>query len=97
MKIFIIFGKNDKGVYLTYLPAPDKPKGRKPISASTSDKLERKIISFYLKLEMQEQEAEEKEKLSTLRAIYPQWLKLKGLETTATSYIRRIDDDWKAY
>lgn len=89
--------QNDKGVYLTYLPAPDKPKGRKPISASTSDKLERKIISFYLKLEMQEQEAEEKEKLSTLRAIYPQWLKLKGLETTATSYIRRIDDDWKAY
>ena len=35
--------------------------------------------------------------MSTLRAIYPQWLKLKGLETTATSYIRRIDDDWKAY
>lgn len=28
---------------------------------------------------------------------YPIWLKYKNLETTATSYIRRIDNDWQKY
>lgn len=40
--------QNDKGVYLTYLPAKDKPKGRRAISASTQERLEQKIIAFYL-------------------------------------------------
>ena len=43
--------QNDKGIFLSYLPAPDKPKGRKPVTATTSEKLERKIIDFYLHLE----------------------------------------------
>lgn len=32
-----------------------------------------------------------------METIYPDWLKLKSLETTSTGYIRRIDDDWKTY
>lgn len=84
--------QNDKGVYLTYLPAKDKPKGRKAVSASTQERLERKIIEFYL-----EQKKEEEQGAITLRKLYPQWLKIKSLETTASTYIRRIDNDWKRY
>lgn len=89
--------KNNAGVYLSYLPAPDKPKKRKSVSASTQEKLERKIIDFYLNREKLEQEHIQKERLSTLRQIYPHWLEYKSLETTASGYIRRIDDDWKSY
>ena len=84
--------QNDKGVYLTYLPAKDKPKGRKAVSASTQERLERKIIDFYL-----EQKKEEEQGAITLRKLYPQWLKIKSLETMASTYIRRIDNDWKRY
>lgn len=84
--------QNDKGVYLTCLPAKDKPKGRKAVSASTQERLERKIIDFYL-----EQKKEEEQGAITLRKLYPQWLKIKSLETTASTYIRRIDNDWKRY
>lgn len=92
---------NKKGLYVTYVPAADKPRGRKPLSATTKDKLNRKIIDFYLDHEREEQEAAEKAKeeqsVITLRMLYPKWLNIKRLETTATSYIRRIDDDWKKY
>lgn len=84
--------QNDKGVYLTYLPAKDKPKGRRAISASTQERLEQKIIAFYL-----EKKKEEAQEIITLRKLYPQWLKVKSLETTASTYIRRIDNDWKLY
>lgn len=89
--------QNKNGVYLSYLPASDKPKGRWPVTAATLEKLEQKIIHFYLQQESALQKEQEKSRLSTLRAIYPQWLKYKNLETTATTYIRRIDTDWKKY
>jgi len=82
--------QNNKGVYMTYLPAPDKPKGRRSVSASTKERLERKIIDFYLG-----QRADQD--ILTLRTLYPKWLKVKALETTASTYIRRIDSDWKHY
>ena len=83
--------QNDKGIYLSYLPAADKPKGRKPVTATTQEKLERKIIDFYL------QQESKQDNISTLRNLYPQWLRYKNLETNATTYIRRIDTDWKKY
>lgn len=89
--------QNDKGIFLSYLPAPDKPKGRKPVTATTSEKLERKIIDFYLHLESEESRKEEQDRISTLKVLYPIWLKYKNLETTATSYIRKIDNDWQKY
>ncbi|WP_349946719.1 tyrosine-type recombinase/integrase [Lacrimispora sp. BS-2] len=88
---------NDKGAFLSYLPDFTKPKGRKPVTATTKEKLERKIINFYLERQQQEESQKEQERLSTVRNIYPLWLNIKGLETTATSYIRRIDNDWNAY
>lgn len=88
---------NDKGTFLSYLPDSTKPKGRKPVTATTKEKLERKIIDFYLELEQNEKNQKEQERLSTIRSIYPLWLNIKGLETKATSYIRRIDNDWNAY
>lgn len=88
---------NEKGIFLSYLPDSTKPKGRKPITASTQDKLERKIIDFYLEQEQKKENQKEQERLSTIRSIYPLWLNIKGLETNATSYIRRIDNDWNAY
>lgn len=63
--------QNDKGAYLTYLPAEDKPKGRKAVSASIQERLERKIIDFYL-----EQKKEEEQGEITLRKLYPKWLKI---------------------
>lgn len=89
--------QNKQGVYLTYLPAPDKPKGRKPVTATTQEGLERKIIDFYLNQDAEEAKRKEQERLSTLRAVYSKWLSLKSLETTASTYIRRIDTDWKKY
>ena len=89
--------QNDKGIYLSYLPAPDKAKGRRPVTATTREKLERKIIDFYLNRNSEQEEQKRKNSLCTLRAVYPLWLKLKGLETTASTYIRRIDTDWKKY
>lgn len=89
--------QNEKGVFLTYLPAPDKPRGRKPVTASTREKLERKIIDFYLARESEETRKQAQNQLSTLRAIYPLWLKMKSLETNASTYIRRIDTDWNTY
>lgn len=86
---------NAKGIYLSYLPDPSKPKGRKPVTATSRERLERKIIDFYLEKEVQEKT--EQERLSTLRAIYPMFLKMKALETTASSYVRRIDNDWNAF
>lgn len=89
--------QNDKGIYLSYLPASDKPKGRKPVTATTREKLERKIIDFYLHQESDAAKQEEQNRLASLKALYPVWLKYKNLETNATSYIRRIDNDWKKY
>lgn len=91
--------QNDKGIYLTYIPDPNKPKGRKPLTAGTEDKLNQKIIDFYLNREKEEDEAQKREQKkrenpSTLREIYPLWLNLKSYETTASSYMRRIDSDW---
>ena len=88
---------NDKGIFLSYLPDSTKPKGRKPVTATTKEKLERKIIDFYLQLEQNEKSQKEQERLSTIKSIYPLWLNIKSLETKATSYIRRIDNDWNAY
>ncbi len=89
--------QNDKGIYLSYLPAPDKPKGRKPVTAGTREKLEQKIIAFYLAQETAEEENKTDKDAPTLKTLYPRWLKFKSLETTATTYIRRIDTDWKKY
>lgn len=88
---------NNKGIFLSYLPDSTKPKGRKPVTATTKEKLERKIIDFYLQLEQNEKSQKEQERLSTIKSIYPLWLNIKSLETKATSYIRRIDNDWNAY
>ena len=84
--------QNDKGFYLSYLPAPEKPKGRKAVSANTQERLERKIIDFYLN-----KEKEQSKSNITLRILYPQWINYKSLETNATTYIHRIDWDWKKY
>lgn len=94
---FYYIWTNDKGIFLSYLPDFTKPKGRKPVTATTKEKLERKIIDFYLQLEQNEKSQKEQERLSTIKSIYPLWLNIKSLETKATSYIRRIDNDWNAY
>lgn len=95
-KFHKIWENTNKGLYLTYVPDDTKPKNRRQISASTQDALEDKIVAFYQDIENQKKKAEKQAAL-TLRKLYPDWLAYKSLKTTATSYIRRIDDDWKAY
>lgn len=91
-----IWENTNKGLYLTYVPDDTKPKNRRQISASTQEALEDKIVAYYQDAEKQKRKAEKQAAL-TLRKLYPEWLAYKSLQTTATSYIRRIDDDWKAY
>ena len=91
-----IWQNESKGLYLTYVPDDTKPKNRRQISAGTQDALEQKIVNFYLD-EEKKQKQQAKQAALTLRKIYPDWLEYKKLQTTATSYPRRIDDDWKSY
>lgn len=62
---------------------------RKPIAKATREKVEDALVQFYKDHEIKSQ--------CTLKTLYNDWLDHKALHTTASSYIRRIDDDWRRY
>lgn len=83
-------GKN--GRWYTYLPDNTKKSKRRQIAKSTEEKLNIEIIAYYKKLD------EEKcSKRITLQSFYPEWLSYKALHTEASSYVRRINNDWDKY
>ena len=57
------------------------------------EKLEKAILEHYLN----EEDKKILPEIQTLREIYPQWLKYKYAHTASSSYIKRIDNDWKKY
>jgi len=80
-------GKN--GRWYTYLPSEN---GRKQIAKSTEEKLNKVIFKHYY-----ESNQENQKKLVTLRTFYQTWLDYKSLHTNASSYIRKIDTDWRIH
>ena len=79
------------GRWRTWVPDKNAKDGRKKISKSTKDKVEEAVVCYYL-----ENDEELKRKRMTLRDLYPDWLKYKGLHSSKTT-IPRVESDWKKY
>lgn len=83
-------GKNLR--WLTYLPDETKKDNRRLVSKATRDEILESIIAYYDKEEQTKQR-----KQITLFEIYEEWLAYKAVHVRASSYIRRIDNDWVRY
>lgn len=83
-------GKDSR--WRTYIPDSTMNKGRKLIVKTDKEKLLDYIALYY-----DEQNKANEQKALSLEGLYPQWLNYKSLHTTASNYIRRIDNDWKTY
>lgn len=82
------------GYWHSYLYDETKVKNRRPIKKKRLEDLEDVIIDHYNRM----QKENHKDNIDlTLKDIYPEWLKYKGLHTKASSYIKRLTTDWKKY
>lgn len=82
------------GYWYSYLYDETKVKNRRPIKKKRLEDLEDVIIDHYNR----KQKENHKDNIDlTLKDIYPEWLKYKGLHTKASSYIKRLTTDWKKY
>lgn len=68
--------------------------GRRFIAKTSYDDLIDYLCDYYSSGEQQEKE---KRHNMTLEDIYPRWLEHKRLHTTASTYIKRIQSDWRTY
>lgn len=80
------------GRWYTYVPDDTKANNRKKLVKPTLNKLHQAIYDYY-------QVKEEKENLAnvSLLELYPKWLEHKSLHTQKSSYLSRIETDWKKY
>lgn len=86
--------KGNNGKWYTYLPTGDK--GRKLIKRTSEKAIQDVVVKYYE--DTDEEVLKEKEiKQMTLRTLYKEWIKYKSLKTISSSYIRKIEDDWKAF
>lgn len=88
-----IFQDKD-GRWKTTIPDETKKNKRRLIAKSSYGELEKCIITFYASEEDSEYE---KQKIFTIRNLFPEWLNYKNSHTNASSYIRRIKNDWNKY
>jgi integrase len=65
------------------------PPNHRILSKSTKEALEDAIVAYYLDSDVS--------KKTTLKTLYPEWLKQKELDSAKTTSIRRIDNDWNKY
>lgn len=80
------------GRWRTYIADDTKPSKRKLVIKTSRTVLENFLIEYY------QLEAEnDKHRDYALKDIYPEWLSYKELHTTASSYVTRINTDWKSY
>ena len=89
MHKYKIFQDKKDGRWKTTLPDSSKKSGRRLVAKTSYDDLIGVVVAFY-------SNAEKKEQL-TLRKLYPEWLNYKILHTSASSYIKRITNDWNKY
>lgn len=87
-----IFQDKD-GRWKTNMPDKTTKTGRRLVAKTSYEKLEKVILEYYLN----EEDKGILPELKTLREIYPQWLKYKYAHTASSSYIKRLDNDWKKY
>ena len=83
-----IFRSESDGRWRTYVK--DVEGKRKLIAKKTKEKLEDAIVEYYEKLEH-----EEKDVPITIRSLYNEWLEYKQLHAASSSYIKRIEADWR--
>ena len=85
--------KQDKdGRWRTYVKDDSKAYGRKAIKKTNERELYSFLYDFY-----GIEEGETRKSLCTLEDLYPEWLEYKKLHTTASTYITRIESDWRTY
>ena len=82
--------KGDDGRWRTYLPDPDKPKGRKLVSRATEEDLKELLCDYYRNIE-----EELKRKNMTLESLFEEWTKQKG-KHCSESTIARNKATWKS-
>lgn len=78
------------GRYRTYIKLENGK--RKQIAKTTLEALEEALVDFYA-----DQMESKKIAKITLESLYPEWCEWKRLHRAATSYMTRIDTDWKSY
>lgn len=82
--------KGEDGRWRTFLPDPDKPKGRKLISRATEEDLKALLCEYY-----SDQEEEFRKKSLTLEKLLEDWLAFKG-KRFSKSTIERNRSTWKS-
>ena len=82
--------KGDDGRWRTFLPDPDKPKGRKLVSRATEDDLKALLCEYY-----SDQEEEFRKKSLTMEKLLEDWLAYKG-KRFSKSTIERNRSTWKS-
>ena len=78
----------------THVTDPTKKEGRRLLCRKKKEDLLEDIYAHYENLEHQEEIRTDQ---ITLEDLYPQWIEYKRLHTTASTYISRIDSDWRTY
>lgn len=78
------------GRWRTYIKLDDGK--RKQIAKASLEKVQDALVDFYSgKIH------EDKARAATLESLYPEWCEWKVLHRAASSYMKRIDNDWKSY
>ncbi len=78
------------GRYKTKLPDESKPNGKKMIAKTSREDLEKCIIKYY------KSRREQKENPRTMKALYPEWLKYKAVETSKAN-ANKLQWVWNTY
>jgi integrase len=86
-----IWQGNDKR-WRTYISDTTKKSGRKMIAKSSEESIYQFLYDYYDETLV----AKLLDKI-TLEMLYPEWLEYKKLHTTASTYITRINSDWKSF
>ena len=80
------------GRWRIYVPDQTKKSGRRMIAKTSKETLYEYLIKY--------DEHTTQEKIShdiTVEDFYPIWIEYKKLHTTASTYITRLDSDWKSF
>ena len=80
------------GRWRTHIADETMDSGRKLVVKSTKEALHASIFAYY-----ENQDEARKSASITLNDLYPRWLKYKELHSEASTYITRINSDWKTY
>lgn len=83
------------GRYRTHVMDPDTTDKRRSVAKHTRKELIDALYDHYKALEHPEEY--KRQKIKTLRDLYPVWLEHKKLQAASDNYPVRIDSDWKKF